>query len=169
MADYVLERRLWVPDARPHVFDLFAETRNLSRLVPPSLRFRWLRPPPEQLGAGVVVDFQMRAFGLPARYRAFIREFDPPYRFVAVQIWGPFARWEHRHRFLEGARDGAREGPVGTWIEDRLTYRLPMGVIGRLAHAASVKRRVSNVLDVRDQRLLLMLGSSGGGAGTAAL
>ena len=38
------------------------------------------------------------------RWRVMVREFDPPYRFVDVQLWGPFARWEHRHRFVARER-----------------------------------------------------------------
>jgi hypothetical protein len=164
MADHILERRLWLPHARPHVFAFFADGRNLHRALPPSLGFRWLRPPPEQLAAGVVVDFRVRTFGVPARCRAFIREFDPPYRFVAVEIWGPFARWEHRHRFLEGPREERGRGPVGTWIEDRVTYRLPMGALGRLVHAIAVKRRVDHLFDVRDRQLGELLGAPDGEA-----
>jgi hypothetical protein len=162
MADHILERRLWLPHARPQVFAFFADGRNWHRALPPSLAFRWLKRPPEQLAAGVVVDFRVRAFGVPARCRALIREFDPPYRFVAVEIWGPFARWEHRHRFLEGPREEGSGGPQGTWIEDRLTYRLPLGAIGRFLHATAVRRRVDRVFDFRDRQLGEILGAAGG-------
>ena len=48
--------------------------------------------------------------GWPIRWRVMIREFDPPYRFVDVQLWGPFARWEHRHRFVAGPPERRRVG-----------------------------------------------------------
>jgi ligand-binding SRPBCC domain-containing protein len=64
---------------------------------------------------------------------------------VDVQVRGPYARWEHRHRFLE-------EGG-GTWVEDRVTYRLPLGVLGRLAHAVMVRRQLRELWDYRQRRL----------------
>ena len=146
MADYVLERRVWLPRPRPEVFEFFADPRNLDRLHPAWARPRWLTPPPARLATGVVLDF--RAAGLPGRWRVIVREFDAPFRFVDAQVWGPFARWEHRHRFTEGAED---EG--GTWVEDRVTYRLPLGPLGRLIHAVGAGHQVRRLFDYRDRRL----------------
>jgi ligand-binding SRPBCC domain-containing protein len=60
-------------------------------------------------------------------------------------VRGPWARWEHRHLFLEG--DG------GTWVEDRLTYRPPLGPLGRLAHAVALGRQVRALWAYRQRRL----------------
>jgi ligand-binding SRPBCC domain-containing protein len=110
------------------------------------------------LAAGAILDFSTRVLGLPIPWRVFVREFDPPYRFVDVQILGPFARWEHRHRFLEGPLDDGREGPLGTWVEDRVTYRLPLGPLGRLAHAGGCGRKIARVFDWRERRLRELMG-----------
>ena len=153
MADYILERRVWLPRPRPEVFEFFADPRNLERLHPAWARPRWLAPPPARLAPGAVLDFQ--AAWLPGRWRVIVREFDAPYRFVDAQVRGPFARWEHRHRFAEGA---AGEG--GTWVEDRVTYRLPLGPLGRLAHGLGAGRRVRALFDYRDRRLHDLFGSA---------
>jgi ligand-binding SRPBCC domain-containing protein len=151
MADYILERRVWLPRPRPEVFEFFADPRNLERIHPAWARPRWLAPPPARLAAGVVLDF--RAAGLPGRWRVIVREFDAPFRFVDAQLRGPFARWEHRHRFTEGA-----EGEGGTWVEDRVTYRLPLGPLGRLVHTVGAGRQVLQLFDYRDRRLRDLLG-----------
>jgi ligand-binding SRPBCC domain-containing protein len=164
MPDHILERRVWLPRPRPEVFEFFADAGNLSLIQPPWARPRWLAPPP-RLAAGAVLDF--RVPGLPIAWRVMIREFDPPYRFVDVQLRGPFARWEHRHRFVEGPAnapggtpgirvEGAGNAPggtPGTWVEDRVTYRFPAGALGRLAHALGGGRRLRGLFDYRDQRL----------------
>jgi len=171
MADYVLERRLWLPRPRPEVFAFFADVRNLERVNPPRVRLRWLSPPPETLSAGAVINFSIRMAGLPVRWRVFIREFDPPYRFVDVEIWGPFARWEHRHRFGEGPASEGVAGPMGTWVEDRVTYRLPLGRLGDVAHALGVKRQIAGLFAYRERRLVELLGASaptGEGAASGA-
>ena len=153
MADYILERRVWIPRPRAVVFELFADPRNLERIQPAWARPRWLTPPPARLAAGAVLDF--RVARLPGRWRVIVREFDAPYRFVDAQLNGPFARWEHRHRFTEGA-----EGEGGTWVEDRVTYQLPLGPLGRLAHRLGASGRVRALFEYRDRRLRELLGST---------
>ncbi len=153
MTDHVLERRLWLPRPRPEVFEFFAEPRNLERIQPAGANLRWLAAPPAGLAAGTVLDFRLRTLGMPTRWRVLVREFDRPYRFVDVQLWGPFARWEHRHTFAEGPGPEGAEAPAGTWVEDRITYRLPWGPLGHLAHALAAGRHIKAVFDHRDQRL----------------
>jgi len=87
---------------------------------------------------------------VPLRWRAYVREFDPPFRFLDVQLRGPYARWEHRHRFLE---DGD-----GTIVEDRVVYRLPLGVVGRALHVALVGRQLRAAWAYRTRRLAELLG-----------
>jgi ligand-binding SRPBCC domain-containing protein len=164
MADHVLERRLWLPRPRPEVFAFFADPSHLSLVTPPSAGFRWLAPPPSTLTAGAVLDFSIRFCGWPVRWRVFVREFDSPHRFVDAQLRGPFARWEHRHVFVEGPP----EGPTGTWVEDRVTYRLPLGAPGRLALQVAAKRSIARVFDSRDRRLEELLGASASPAPSGA-
>ena len=153
MTDHVLERRFWLPRPRPEVFEFFAHPANLALVQPPGTRLRWITGPPEALEAGTVLDFRMRALGLPTRWRVMVREFDRPYRFVDVQLLGPFARWEHRHRFVEETPGERAPGLPGTWVEDRVTYRLPLGALGELAHALGARRRIARLFDYRERRL----------------
>jgi ligand-binding SRPBCC domain-containing protein len=153
MADYVLERRQWVPRRRADVFAFFAEPRRLAFLAARRAAPDWITPPPSTLRAGAVIDFRARSAGVPVHWRIFVREFDAPYRFVDVQIKGPFARWEHRHVFHDGLETVEGSEATGTWVEDRVTYRLPFGAFGRLAHALVLRRRIVAALDARDRRL----------------
>jgi ligand-binding SRPBCC domain-containing protein len=153
MTDHVLERRFWLPRPRPEVFEFFAQPANLPLVQPPGAHLRWIAAPPASLAAGTVLDFRVRVLGVPTRWRVMVREFDRPYRFVDVQLRGPFARWEHRHRFLEGGEDGNAAGPPGTWVEDRVTYGLPLGKLGELAHALGARRQIARHFDYRERRL----------------
>ncbi|HEX7213910.1 MAG TPA: SRPBCC family protein [Methylomirabilota bacterium] len=156
MADYILERRMWLPRARTDVFEFFADPRNLPRIQPRWARPRWVVEPPRRLAVGALLDF--RVPGLPGAWRVIVREFDPPHRFVDAQVRGPFARWEHRHRFEVGPAREAAGAPEGTWVEDRITYRLPLGPIGRLIHALGAGRRIRRAFEYRDRRLAALLG-----------
>lgn len=151
MADHVIESRVWLPRPRREVFAFFADPQNLSRLMP---RLRWLAPPPP-LEAGAVLDFRLPILGVPTTWRAVVREWDPPYRFVDALVRGPFMRWEHRHRFLEGSEGEAPGGRLGTWVEDRVTYRLPFGGV---LDALGADERVAEAFVRRQRRVRALLG-----------
>src|SRR2546425_5036521 len=57
MADYVLERRLWLPRPRADIFTFFASPRNLTVVQPSWARPIWLVEPPARLEAGVLPGF----------------------------------------------------------------------------------------------------------------
>lgn len=149
MADYIREWQAFVARPRAEVFAFFAEPRNLARITPPWLGFTIVAAPPA-ITAGAVLDYRVRWLGLPLSWRAFIREYDPPVRFVDVQLLGPYARWEHRHLFFEA------QG--GTRIEDRVTYRLPLGAIGRLVHATVVARQLDAIWRYRAAKIGELVG-----------
>jgi ligand-binding SRPBCC domain-containing protein len=149
MADYILESRVWLARTGAEVFAWFADSSHLLLITPPAFRL-CLVGGPTTLSTGAVLDMRLQWLGVPIRWRAFIREWDPPYRFVDVQVRGPYARWEHRHRFLE-------EGD-GTWVEDRVTYRLPFGPLGRAAHALIVRRQIAALWRYRTRRLGELVG-----------
>ena len=149
MADQILETRVWLGRPRPEVFAFFADPANLARVTPPSLGVRLVTPEP-CMEAGAVLEYRLSWLGVPIRWRAFVREYDPPYRFVDVQVSGPYARWEHRHRFLE--QDG------GTLVDDRVVYRLPLGGLGDALHAVVVRRQLRAAWAYRERRLAELLG-----------
>jgi ligand-binding SRPBCC domain-containing protein len=148
MADYIVESRMWLPKPRAEVFAFFADPANLVRVSPPSLGLRLLGPPPA-MSAGATFDLRLTWFGLPLRWRTFVREYDPPFRFLDVQVRGPYARWEHRHIFLAEAG--------GTTVEDRIVYRLPLGALGRIAHVLVVHRQLVAMWRYRRKKISELL------------
>ena len=148
MADYIVESRMWLPKPRAEVFAFFADPANLVRVAPPSLGLRLLAPPPA-MTAGATFDLRLRWLGITFNWRAFMREYDPPFRFLDVQVRGPYARWEHRHIFLS-------EGE-GTAVEDRIVYRLPLGALGHLAHVMFVHRQLTAMWNYRRRKISELL------------
>src|SRR5512135_2403182 len=106
---HVLERSQLVPRPRGEVFAFFAEARNLEAITPPFLRFEILPPVPEAIRPGALIDYRLRLFGLPFRWRTRIEGVEPEQRFVDVQLRGPYRLWHHTHTF-EDAPGGTRVG-----------------------------------------------------------
>jgi ligand-binding SRPBCC domain-containing protein len=117
----VITRRLRfcqvVPRDRDRVFPFFEKAENLALITPSWLGFRVLTPTPVRMGEGTMIDYRIRLFGLPVRWRSLISRYEPPLAFVDEQLIGPYGRWRHLHRF-EAVPDGTR-------LIDEVDYQLP--------------------------------------------
>lgn len=149
MKECALETEVWLPRSREEVFPFFAEARNLGAITPPWLKFEVLTPAPIEMRAGTLIDYRIKVHGVPFRWRTEIAEWQPPHRFVDVQLSGPYLLWRHTHTFEE--RDG------GTLCRDHVRYR-PRG--GALIHWLFVRRDVERIFQYRQQRLRELFGAS---------
>jgi ligand-binding SRPBCC domain-containing protein len=139
---YRFHRELTLPLPRSAVFDFFSRAENLERITPPWLRFRTLTPSPIELRKGARIAYALRLRGLPLRWLTEIAEWDPPHRFVDIQLRGPYRLWRHTHTF--------EDAPGGARIVDDVEYALPLGWLGALAHPF-VERDIRQIFDYRTQ------------------
>jgi ligand-binding SRPBCC domain-containing protein len=97
MRVHVLQREQRLPAATDVVFPFFADAANLEAITPPLLRFRVVTPGPIEMGAGTFIQYALRLRGLPVRWDTLIQAWEPPHRFVDVQVRGPYRLWHHTH------------------------------------------------------------------------
>jgi hypothetical protein len=136
-----LERTQVIRRRREEIFPFFADASNLEAITPPFLRFRILTPTPIAMRAGARVDFALKLFGVPLRWRTCITEWEPGVRFVDEQESGPYAFWRHLHEF-EARGDS-------TIMRDTVEYAEPLGPLGQLAQSLFVARTLDRIFDFR--------------------
>ena len=146
---YLLEARQWIPLPQETVFQFFAEPRNLGRITPPWMRFQMLDADRVKMEEGARIHYIVRWLNFPLRWTTMISSFQPPEVFADTQESGPYSCWVHQHRFIAAAG--------GTWMEDRVTYRLPFGILGRLVHAVMVKRQLQEIFLFRARAIEQLL------------
>lgn len=129
--------------ARPadEVFAFFADPKNLGRITPAGMGFEFLSDD-FAMREGLEVDYRLRPLlGIPIGWKTRIASYDPPNGFADIQLRGPYKRWEHVHTFR------AVEG--GTQVDDEITYELPLGPLGGIAHRLVVRAELARIFEHR--------------------
>jgi ligand-binding SRPBCC domain-containing protein len=145
MPVHVLRREQRLPGPPEAVFPFFADARNLEAITPPLLQFRLLTPEPVEMGVGTFLQYALRLRGLPVRWDTLIQAWDPPHRFVDVQVRGPYRLWHHTHELepLDG----------GTLMRDTVRYAIGFGPFGEVARRAVVQRDLEAIFAYRAERV----------------
>ena len=144
----LLHREQFVPRPLSEVFRFFADAHNLEQLTPSFLNFSILTPQPIQMQAGTLIDYRIKLYGVPMRWRTLISAWEPPYRFVDEQIRGPYSIWWHEHTFAE--RDG------GTVITDRVRFLSPLSA---LTHPLFIRDQLQRIFAFRYAQIEKLLGT----------
>jgi ligand-binding SRPBCC domain-containing protein len=146
----VLERTQTVPLPLAETFRFFSDPRNLERLTPKFLKFKFLSKPPAVMVPGSSIDYQIQLYGVPVHWRTRIEIVEAPKRFVDVQEKGPYALWRHSHSFED-------LGAGRTEMKDRVEYAIPFGPLGEVAYYLFVRRSLEEIFDFRSHELSTIL------------
>ena len=141
-----LRRRTELPVPAAEAFAWHERPGALERLTPPWAAMT-VEQPPDGLAVGTNVILRTGIGPIRPRWVAEHVVYDPPHEFRDVQRSGPFAQWDHRHRF-EDLGDGRSA------LTDEVTYRLPLERLVPAAARRMLDRRVDRMFAYRQQRTL---------------
>lgn len=141
MKTYRLQRTQLLRRPRHEVFAFFEDAANLALITPDFMGFEILTKPPIAMGAGTLIDYRIRLFGVPLPWRTEIVDYRPGERFVDQQLRGPYRLWRHTHTF--------EDAPGGTSMIDEVDYAIGFGPLGSVAHRVFVRRTLARIFDYR--------------------
>ena len=143
MREFTLDRSQTIDRPLGEGFAFFSDAQNLSTITPDWLKFRIVTPTPIEMGAGTLIDYQIKLHGIPLPWQSEITAWDPPHRFVDEQRRGPYRYWIHEHTFVA-------DGVNRTIIRDRVRYAVPGGA---LVHKLFVEPDLARVFTYRARKM----------------
>ncbi|MCJ7680716.1 MAG: SRPBCC family protein [Candidatus Aminicenantes bacterium] len=143
-----LHSSVTLPAPIDRVFAFFSRAENLDDITPPWLHFRITTPPPISMAEGNLIDYRIKLYSVPIRWRSKITEWNPPHSFTDEQISGPYMAWKHHHFFNK------TEG--GTEVKDHVRYAVPGFVFEPIIQWVFVKNHLDKIFAYRRQKLLTL-------------
>jgi len=140
----VFERHSKLPFPAEDVFAYHVRQGAFERLLPPWEDRRVGRQVGGVSDGGRVV-FDAGRGPLGRRRVAERSGYDEGRQFTDSQVKGPFAQWEHTHRFLP-------LGDQGSELIDHVEYRLPAGWISDAVASGAVARQMERLFRFRHRR-----------------
>jgi uncharacterized protein (TIGR01777 family) len=162
MVDQRLTRRSEVAVSVEELFAWHERPGAFERLTPPWEATEVVRTDGSlQAGAQVVLRTRLAGPIAPSWVAEHV-EYDPPNAFRDVQRRGPFALWDHTHRF-------EALGPNRSALIDEVRYRLPLGALGEAVAGRIVRARLERMFDYRHRTTIADLQTHARTKGSATM
>jgi ligand-binding SRPBCC domain-containing protein len=143
---YQLKRTQFVKTDLQTCWDFFSSPKNLKEITPDYMGFDVLVELPEKMYEGLMIEYTVRPLlGIPMKWITEIKYVHDKQFFVDEQRKGPYKIWHHEHHFKEV------EG--GVEMTDIVSYEIPLGILGRIAHPIIVKKKLEEIFDYRFKRV----------------
>lgn len=130
-----------IPAPAADVFAVYERPGAFERLTPP-YEHTWVVRRQGSIRDGDRAELRMKIGPFSRRWLAEHRDYEEGHQFVDVQVQGPFARWEHRHRVEPS-------GPESSLMIDQVAYRLPLGRLGDVLGRRLVERWLRRMFGYR--------------------
>lgn len=147
MAVYSLKTVQVLPVSLEQAWDFFSSPANLGAITPAKLGFNIIsKHHGEKMYPGQIIEYTVKpVLGIPLYWMTEITHVEQGSYFVDEQRYGPYSMWHHQHHF--------REVSGGVEMTDIVHYKIPLWILGDLAHALFVRRQLKEIFDYRFKKV----------------
>jgi ligand-binding SRPBCC domain-containing protein len=127
-------------------WEFFSSPKNLKLITPPYMGFEVKVDLPEKMYEGLMIEYTVKPLlGIPMSWITEIKTVKENEFFVDEQRKGPYSIWHHEHHFKQV------EG--GVEMTDIVSYVIPLGILGKIAHPIIVRRKLEEIFAYRFQKV----------------
>ncbi|PTX42894.1 ligand-binding SRPBCC domain-containing protein [Christiangramia gaetbulicola] len=139
------------PISVEEAWNFLSDPRNLKVITPDYMGFEILSGADRPMFPGQIIQYIVTPIaGIKTKWVTEITHVKEGEYFVDEQRFGPYSLWHHKH-FIKAI-------PGGVEMEDVIDYKLPMGILGQMAHPFLVKPKLQEIFDYRQEKLLELFG-----------
>lgn len=143
---YTLEVRQQIPVEMKQAWNFFSSPENLSVITPPEMNFKITSGKPAKMFAGQIISYKVNVLPfLKNNWVTEITQVKEQAYFIDEQRFGPYKMWHHEHHFEENKN--------GILMTDKVSYKIPFGILGQLVHSLIIKRKLMRIFSFRIAKL----------------
>ncbi|AQS95149.1 MULTISPECIES: SRPBCC family protein [Polaribacter] len=151
MKIYTLHKKQNLPISKEEAWKFLSDPKNLKTITPDYMGFNILSGADRDMFSGQIIQYIVTpVLGIKTKWVTEITHVVDKEYFVDEQRFGPYALWHHKH-FIHEIEGGVE-------MEDIIDYKLPMGVLGQLAHPILVKPKLEEIFNYRQKKLIELFG-----------
>ncbi len=151
MKIYTFHRKQKLPISVEKAWEFLSNPANLKTITPEYMSFDILSGNEKPMYAGQIIQYIVTPIlGIKTKWVTEITHVKKNEYFVDEQRFGPYALWHHKH-FINEIEGGVE-------MEDIIDYKIPMGLLGQLAHPILVKPKLEEIFAYRQTRLIELFG-----------
>lgn len=141
-----------VPATVDEVWDFISSPKNLKKITPTYMGFEIIsQNTVEKMYPGMIIAYKVSPIlGLKMTWVTEITQVKENEYFVDEQRIGPYKMWHHEHKLTP--IDG------GVLMTDCVSYVLPFGILGKIAHRLFIKKQLNSIFVFRDQAVNQIFG-----------
>ncbi|MGB3947650.1 MAG: SRPBCC family protein [Bacteroidia bacterium] len=130
------------------VWKFMSSPKNLAKITPSYMGFHILTDEEDIKTAyqGQIIEYKVSpVLGIKMHWVTEITHLVDKKYFVDEQRFGPYSFWHHQH-FIKEVEGGVE-------MIDIVHYKLPFGILGRIANALFVKKQLAEIFNYRYEKL----------------
>jgi ligand-binding SRPBCC domain-containing protein len=140
-----------LPISKSHAWDFLSNPKNLKRITPDYMGFKIINDIDNKMYAGQIIQYMVTpVMGIPTKWITEITHVDEGNYFVDEQRFGPYSLWHHKH-FIKAIENGVE-------MKDIIDYKIPLGIIGRIAQPILVAPKLKEIFEYRKNALIELFG-----------
>lgn len=143
---YSLDVQQYIPLPLMEAWDFFSSPENLSIITPAEMNFKITSGKPKKMFSGQIISYKVNALPfVKSNWVTEITQVKERKYFIDEQRFGPYKMWHHEHHFEEWGN--------GVMMTDKVSYKIPFGILGRFAHILFIKQKLTAIFLFRISKL----------------